>query len=497
VFPAGATLAAGEYAVVCSSTRAGLFAGFGRVFGLTSFPALTNAGDQLLLRGRDGRTIFEISYSDTWYRDNVKRNGGWTLEMVDPSNPCAGISNWAASTDPRGGTPAAPNSVRAANADRTPPALLRAVALNASTVRLTFSEKLDSAQVANTALYTLQPANAVRSVTAVAHDFRSVDLALTTPLQLNVPTTVNVQRATDCVGNASGPLTSSTFALPVAPAAGEVVINEVLFDPRSGGFDFVELLNRTDKYLNLQGAELGREVAGVAEYKSISAEPLVLAPGQLLVLTENPEAVQAQYPTHDAAAFQRLASLPTYPDDNGVVLVRNAQQVLLDRFEYDKNMHLALLSTSEGVSLERIRPDGPTVAANFHSAAGSVGYATPGRRNSQVQPDPSGNKQFTVEPEVFSPDDDGQNDFTTLNYQLTEPGYAGSITIYDAQGRLARRLVRNETLATNGFFRWDGLTDSGRKAPIGYYVLHIELYKPGGGAKSEYKKTVVLGARLR
>ncbi|WP_400192339.1 lamin tail domain-containing protein [Hymenobacter sp. B81] len=507
VFPAGAVLRPGEYAVVGTSSAAAALSQYlsqqspavgAPVFGLTNFPSLSNGGDQLLLRARDGRTLFELSYSDTWYRDNAKKQGGWTLEMVDAANFCGGLDNWLASTDARGGTPGQPNAVRALNPDRTAPALLRAVAVNPTTVRLYFGEKLDSAQTANPALYALQPAGTVQRVAPVPYDFRAVDLLLTGALPVNQALTVTVQRATDCAGNASGPATSASFALPVAPAAGDVVINEILFNPRTGGVDFVELLNRSAKYVDLRGAEIGRlAAAGDEEYETISTEPLVLAPGQLLVLTPNPAVVQSQYPTsHDPAAFLTLTALPSYADDAGTVLLRAANGTALDRFAYNQNMHLALLDTRDGVSLERIRPDGPSAAANFHSAAGSVGYATPGRRNSQQLGEVAGNQQFQVEPEVFTPDEDGDRDFTTLTYRLDEPGYAASVSVYDAQGRLMRRLVRNETLATTGFFQWDGLTDSGRKAGIGHYLLHIELYRPGGGQKREYKKSVVLGARL-
>ncbi|UOQ83178.1 hypothetical protein MUN83_14790 [Hymenobacter sp. 5414T-23] len=84
----------------------------------------------------------------------------------------------------------------------------------------------------------------------------------------------------------------------------------------------------------------------------------------------------------------------------------------------------------------------------------------------------------------------------TLSYQLDGPGYAGSVTVYDAQGRLVRRLVRNETLPTKGFWRWDGLTDQNQKASVGYYVLLVELFRANGGERHEYRKTVVVGARF-
>lgn len=499
VFGAGALLLPGEYAVVCGSTRVTQFASYGKVFGLTNFPSLSNTGDQLLLRARDGRQIFEVNYADTWYRDNSKKDGGWTLEMIDTSNPCGGADNWLASTDASGGTPGRQNSVRAANPDRTAPTLLRAVASSPTVLRLTFAEKLDSAQTANPALYSLGAgAPTVARVTPLLFDFRAVELTLASPLTPNQPYTLTVSRATDCVGNASGPLTSGTVVLPTVGGPGDVVINEILFNPRPEGVDFVELLNRSSKYIDLQGWQIGRiRPDSLPENRIIISEPYVLAPGQLAVLTSRPDVVQAQYPSsNDPAAFLPALTLPTYADDAGNVTLLNNQSQRIDRFDYNQDMHLALLDTRDGVSLERLRPDGPSRGSNFHSAAGSVGYATPGRRNSQFLADAVSNQQFSIEPEVFTPDDDGQQDYTTLRYTLDAAGYAASVTVYDAVGRLTRRLVRNESLATTGFIQWDGLTDSRHKAPVGYYVLHIELYKPGGGPKKEYKKTVVVGARF-
>lgn len=498
VFPSGATLLPGEYAVVCGSTRTTQFAAFGKVFGLSNFPSLTNVGDQLLLRGRDGRTLFEVSYSDTWYKDSRKKDGGWSLEMVDAANPCAGIENWMASTDASGGTPGRANAVRAANPDRTAPMLLRALALNPTTVRLFFGEKLDSLTAATSTLYSLTPVALITRAAPVSPDFRVVDLTLGANLQPNQPLTVTVQRALDCVGNAAGPATSATFGLPSAVAAGDVVINEILFNPRTDAVDFVELLNRSGKYLDVQGWQLANvRPDSTADAESISPAAYVLAPGQLLLLTTRPDIVQREYPTSSApAAFLAMAAFPTFPDDAGIVTLFDSQGRRLDRYVYNASQHLRLLDDVNGVSLERIRAAGPSTAGNFHSAASSAGYATPGRPNSQQQDATAGNQQFSVEPEVFTPDEDGQQDFTTLNYQLDSPGYAASVTVYDAQGRLTRRLARNETLATTGFFQWDGLTDKGQKAAIGYYVLQIELFKSSGGSKQQYRKTVVLGARF-
>ena len=496
-----ARLLPGQYAVVCGSTRISQFAAPGvKVYGPTNFPSLANGGDQLVLRGRDGRTLFEVNYADSWYRDAVKKDGGWSLEMVDTNNYCAGASNWIASTAPTGGTPGKANSVRAANADALAPALLRAVALNATTVRAYFSEKLDSTTAAIVGRYALAvPGPAITRAAPVGPDFRQVDLTLATALVPSRPATLTVQTATDCAGNASGVLQPATFALPETAVSGDVVLNELLFNPRVSAVRFVEIINRSTKFIDLQGWQIGNlkpDPNASADTNVLSTGPLLLAPGQLLAFSVSTAIVTAQYPTSsDATNLVQIAGLPTFPDVGTALLLDN-KGFEIDRFVYSKALHLSLLATQEGVSLERIRTNGPTLGSNFHSAASAVGYATPGRPNSQAQDDAGGNQELTVTPEVFTPDDDGQQDFVALNYHLDAPGYAASVTVYDALGRLTRRLTRNETLPTNGFIQWDGIDDKGHKAAVGYYILLIELFRPTSGEKREFKKTVVLGARF-
>ena len=494
VFPDTAQLQPGQYAVVCGSTRAAQFAPYGKVYGLTNFPTLGNGGDQLVLRGPRGQTLFEVMYSDGWYRDARKQAGGWSLEMLDANNLCAGVDNWTASPDPSGGTPGRANAAQGPHPDHAPPALLRAAALDAHTVRLYFSEKLDSAAAASPTRYALAaPAPAVARAVPMKPDFRVVELALAGPLAPSRPVTLTVQTAVDCVGNASGPLQAAAFALPEAALPGDVVVNEILFNPRVGAVRFVELLNRSQKFIDLQGYAVGDGGAG----HPISAGPYVLAPGQLVGLATDLGVVQAQYPTSaDPTALLAVPTLPTWPDDAGSATVLDATGQEIDRFAYNKTLHLPLLGDQSGVSLERIRAQGPSLGSNFHSAASTVGHATPGRPNSQAQDAPGGGQELTMTPEVFTPDDDGQQDFTTLNYQLDQPGYVGSVTVYDALGRLTRRLLRNESLPTVGFVPWDGLDEGGRKAAVGYYILHVELFRPASGERREYKKTVVLGTRF-
>ncbi|TXK44626.1 hypothetical protein FVR03_13365 [Pontibacter qinzhouensis] len=483
----------GEYAVVVPNNQVQNFTQFGRAIGISNFPSLNNTGELLQLRQPNGRLIFAVNYNDTWYKDNTKRNGGWSLEMIDVSNPCTGFENWTAAADPRGGTPAQPNSVATSNPDTTPPQLLDVTATAPDRLLLRFNERLDSAQVATPVRYNLSPAVAVSSVQVQGPLFTEVVLQLANPLQELQQYTLSATGIVDCAGNLNSQPIRATFALPSAPAPGDVVINEVLFNPRTGGVDFVELVNRSSKYLNLQNWQLANiSNDSVANHRTITATSYVLAPGQYVVLTSNPENIKMNYPAGREETFLRMTSLPAYPDAAGTVVVLQPNARIADRFDYNQNMHFGLLDDLNGVSLERIRLEGPTTGSNFHSAASAAGYATPGYLNSQAQEQQVVANIFSVEPKVFTPDGDGLHDFTTLNYSTDRTGFMANITVFDERGREIRKLVRNELLATNGFFRWDGLREDGTKAAIGYYLFYIELFDLDG-RKSVHKEKVVVG----
>lgn len=96
---------ADSFVVVCTGSAVAALAAFGPVISVTSFPSLNNTGDNLYLVSPQGYTIHSVNYTDGWYQNALKKDGGWSLEMIDTHNPCSGMSNWIASNDANGGTP--------------------------------------------------------------------------------------------------------------------------------------------------------------------------------------------------------------------------------------------------------------------------------------------------------------------------------------------------------------------------------------------------------
>ena len=146
--------------------------------------------------------------------------------------------------------------------------------------------------------------------------------------------------------------------------------------------------------------------------------------------------------------------------------------------------------------MERIDPGGASQdAANWHSAASTAGYGTPGYKNSQYKQTQIINATIEITPKIFSPDNDGHDDIATVLYKVTEPGFVANLTIFDAQGRPLRYLVKNGTLGLTGQWNWDGLDEKGNKLPIGTYIIYSEIFNLQG-KKQHFKNTVVLARKL-
>jgi hypothetical protein len=485
-----------EYIILCSNASVPKFASYGKVIGLSNF-SLNNAGETLSLRNAAGQLIFSITYSDTWYKNAVKKEGGWALEMIDPENACGEEGNWTASENAVGGTPGKVNSVAAAKPDLTPPQVLRVEIKAVDQLSVIFNEKLDSLSAVNKSSYQLDQGITVGSVALDSPGFRQVNLSLNAPLQPKIRYTLRLNGLTDCAGNLIPGTAQAVFVLPQPGDSADIVLNEVLFNPRSGGVDFVEIYNRSDKYVSLkdwQLANVSDEV--IANAQLITSENRVIAPGQYLALTTNAAALKSHYPKSDPENFLLMTSLPAYADAGGTVILLNHNQQLIDRFDYSEDFHFPLIKDKNGVSLERISFDSKANdPEGWRSAAGTEDYATPGYRNSQYLPPMANPGGIVVEPRVFTPDEDGNNDFTTLSYAFSQGGQVASIRIFDARGREVKLLIQNQTLATEGYFRWDGTNDRGEKVRTGYYIIYIDLFDLNGNALA-FREKVVVGARF-
>ena len=277
-------------------------------------------------------------------------------------------------------------------------------------------------------------------------------------------------------------------------APGDILINEVLFNPYDDGEDFVELYNDTDDTIMLNNIRLATWDADLQKLKTMVALPdsVFLLPQDYVVLTIDADAIYRYYTVRYRDKVVVMKKMPAYSNQQGVVIISLKDSTVIDRFDYTEELHYRWLTDVEGVSLERRSFEEPTNSvANWHSAAKPAGWATPTYKNSQALDMLVSDDAFGIEPEVFSPDNDGYNDLFTITYSILESDMLSNITIFDEQGRLIKALQRNAWLGTNGSFVWDGSDENGNRCRIGNYVVYIEVYNTKGSMQT-IKKVVTL-----
>lgn len=483
-----------EYRIITATSSAPLFTAYGSTLGAANFPTLNNSSDNLVLKRNDDVLIDAVSYSDAWYRDDDKKQGGYTLELIDPANPCGEEDNWTASESPAGGTPGAQNSVYENKPDLTGPKLISAFLISPTTLRLTFNEKL-SAQLPSTNQLVFLPQNIAINLAFEDATLRSWIITLSTPVQAGVLYAVQVTEAYDCNGNEIlQEFATLEFALPEEAEEKDVLINEVLFNPRPTGVDFVEVYNNSDKYINLKSWSISNYENGtIANARNITTNDLLLPPHMYKVFTTSRNIVMGQYVQAKEENIFVVAALPSFNDDSGTVALVSAENVVVDFFSYTDDYHTPFLKDTEGVSLERISFAALTNnAANWHSASSTVGFATPGYINSAARGGILADN-VRVDPEIFEPIN-GQPAFTQIHYNFNSAGFVANLKILDFHGREIKRIANNATLGTTGFFRWDGDTANGTKARTGYYVLWMEVFNTHGKVES-FRKRIVVASR--
>ncbi len=489
-----------SYVILYEAGNTNNFGVFGDTLALDNFIGLGNEADEFALLDTSGALIHSVDYDQSFYQDADKTEGGWTIELINPNAPCLFSSNWRASNAALGGTPGTVNSVLDNTIDDSPLDLINAFPVASNEVRLFFNKALDQMSAEDIANYTVEGLT-ITSASEIA-PYNIIALSFSENLEAGVIYEVVISSGLeDCSGNGAGLFDRARFAIPETIEEKDIIINEVLYDPLSGGSRFVELYNRSDKVLNISDLHIAdRDDEGQdidSNFEIIT--DFLMFPGDYIVLSASPQNIIDNYFVENIYAMI-VSSVPAYKNGGDAVVIFVPDVLgprIIDEFAYTDDFHNPLLDDEEGVSLERISFEGASEDINnWQSAAEVAGFATPTYLNSQfMETGEGGDNIFDIPNPRFSPDNDGFEDFLQINYQTEQSGWVANINCYDANGRLVKELVNNQSLAVEGTFKWEGDTDNGSKARIGIYVIWIELFKADGEVEY-FKKTAVLAGQL-
>ena len=258
---------------------------------------------------------------------------------------------------------------------------------------------------------------------------------------------------------------------PRVPKEGELLINEVLFNPIGDGVDFVEIYNASDTVFDLSICQLGNK-------KQIYTLPYyILQPDSFVAITNDSAILCSQYQCKIPINILQVDKMLPLPNDSGYIRLI-ADTILLDSFSYNANMHHVLLDNAEGVSLERSE-DG-----TWHSTS-TVLQATPGYKNSSDIHldanvfDSESEIDFVLNSSVVSVYNLETLESVILRYRLRKQSRV-TVKIYTLSGYSVYTIIESELLNGEGNLYWDGRSENSGILPVGMYVMLIEIYDENG-----------------
>jgi len=441
-------------------------------------PGLVIANDGVIIRLFAAANVLvdSFSYKPAMHRKGFS-GGGYSLERIDPLRRCGVASNWETSTSVNGGTPGTENAVFRDNPDHIPPVVNSVTVASPVLLEIVVSEIPDLSVVAGT-IFSYVPALPVPD--SIRFDYALKKYSVYFPagaIKNGISYELTVDGLKDECGNKS-PVDHREFWY-FLPEKGDLLISEVLFNPFPGGVDFVEIYNNSGRKVELKElflASLDNDHKIKMLYP-LSETSEILMDAQYAAFTSDAAVLLANYFSDCHDCIFELGRFPAYNLDEGWVVLVNREMEILDEFHYFERMHHPMIGDVKGISLERSSfSKSSHDPVNWHSASKTVGYATPGYRNSAYENLAEASEMVTFGPKVFSPNEDGYNDRLSIHLSPGEPGWMVNIRIYNESGLEIRRLANNLMIGTRDIVEWDGTTENHRKADLGIYILKVELF---------------------
>ena len=446
----------------------------GHNFKLVSLPNINKTEGYIGLFDNNNEQVHEIQYHKNWYKNENKETGGWSLEMIDPENYCAGRNNWKACENTLGGSPGMLNSVHGENPDETAPYINEIVVVEDDEIQIHWSENIYDAALNDVSSYLFShEINAM----STSHFMDLTSIQFSEPLESGVRYKMTLHNINDCQGNSMEQI-DSEFVKGIWPEEGSIFINEILFNPQTEGHDYVELYNASNNFIDLSKLIIGNYdslLNDIVNTKPVCETKEIFYPHSYMALCEDTAWIKSNYASHDSLYFLEINQLPSLPNEKGTVAISSLAYEMIDAISYNESMHFPLLEEVKGVALERLNTNNNAL----FSAASTENYGTPARKNSQFVYTQNSKGQLEVSPEIFSPNQDGNDDFVNITIEV-ERTVKASIRIYDKKGFVIREICHSELITHKANWIWDGLHESNYELPMGIYMVVAELIDEEG-----------------
>ena len=496
-------LGPGEYLVVARDTDAlaGVHPDAMPHCAYAALPTLSNSGGKVMIFDDAGTMIDSVAWKPAWGGAS-----GMSLERVDSSGSSVDSGNWGQSVDSARSTCARRNSIARRQFD---------VCITGA--HFTPDSSAVELMVHNLGLQTANDVVIGVTIDSVAlHNARG-DVAMSIPAGSISPLTLpvgalpvgnnNITVAARFDGDERPENNAAHLRISGAIGGGRLAINEIMYAPRTGAPEYVELVNRGHDTMDLLGCALNGAVSPSTHHADtmfIAPQPAILAPGEYAVIAADTTVYAAYGLPREARVLVQHRHDLGLANDSGVIVITDARGIVCDSVHYASSWHSPNVKSTTGISLEKLNPLlTSTARGSWASSVAALG-GTPCARNSIftmvnvtdgsiVQP-PSGS--LSASPNPVSPDGDGIDDFTVIRFTLPFDASTYALHIYTVAGRSVRELVNVGRAAREGTVVWDGRDDGGVPVPLGVYVAVMDAADAQSGTIIRLHTSVIVARVL-
>ncbi len=272
---------------------------------------------------------------------------------------------------------------------------------------------------------------------------------------------------------------------------GDVLISEVQYDPGPDGCEWIELFNRGDVPVELEGWRLGD-----ASGRVTVLGPARLAPGTCALVADSEQTLRRRWPQLPPdLCVPRQGSWPSlnnsldrdlgYADQ---VILCDAEDRPVDFIRYQPGG-----LDGGGVTLERWIEGATLMAPRLLMACAAAGGATPGRVAPARAASGKGSGWLDPTPLRLTPDRPDAERLCRIRVP-PPPGGAGSLDaeIYALSGRRVATLSAGAQVHGPSVLLWDGRDGSGQRLPTGLYLLRVAMADRAEGLQARVTRPIAL-----
>jgi hypothetical protein len=202
----------------------------------------------------------------------------------------------------------------------------------------------------------------------------------------------------------------------------DLVINEIMYDPEINNSEYIEFYNLSSDSVNIGGWKFEDENGN--NY-NLTETSFVIPPKEYFILIADSSALSIynlfDYENKNIIGESSLGLVNT----GELILLKDVRGNVIDSVFYVDDWNNRNIASTQNKSLERINPNlNGNDPLNWSTCVNSIG-GTPGNQNSIFAENLNEEKNISVNPNPFSPDNDGFEDFTIINYNLNSGNCTG------------------------------------------------------------------------